>query len=221
MIALNEGMGQSATYRHVQGMGDLSAALLALPEDMRNTTLKQGVWRAVQPIKVAAKRFAKRSEDTGALRESITEKVVNYPQSGKCVGLVGPDNDFYWRGSKAKPLAALYGNARRPAKYAHLVEYGHLIAKGGSLKPQYNLVLTPTGAFSKNGKPLKRWKRGTIKAPAKGTASGFVRAKPFIRPAVITTQAEQSEQFFIGIKMGYERAVAREVRTGRHVRMAA
>jgi len=210
---------KSGNFQYVRGMDALSGVLKALPEAMRNQILRDGVMGAVLPIQVAAKRFAKRSEDTGALRESITNKVVVYPQTGRAVGLVGPDRDYYWGRSKSR-LGRLYKGARRPAKYAHLVEYGHLIAVGGSLKAQHHLELVGIGKFSKNGKELKRWKRGIIKTQAKGRAGGFVPAKPFIRPAVMTTMQKQSDAFFRAVERSYTRIVDREVRAGRHSRAA-
>lgn len=167
--------------RNVLGLGALTAALRALPEDMRQRTLAAGVKEAIMPIQVAAKRFAKRSEETGALRESITNKVVNYPQNVKCVGLVGPDWAYYSRGKKVKgALSRLLSiNQRRPASYAHLIEYGHV-----SVAP----------------------KKGSSRRKGTATTTGFVPAKPFIRPAVATTLGQQAEGFFRGVGKSFAAA---------------
>ena len=191
-------------------MADLSYALIGMAEDMRSVVLVKGVKEAVKPILVAAKRFSKRSERTGALRASLTTKVIGYKNSGKAVGLVGPDRNYYSKGKAVKGLGALFAAKRiRPANYAHLVEYGHVIAKGGKVRPVYNIKLIKTGGFSAKGKPLKRWKRFGIKEQAKGTVGGWVPPKPFIRPAVATTMTQQAAAFFSGISGEYSKSARR------------
>jgi hypothetical protein len=187
----------AAEHRHVLGVDALTGALRALPEDMRTRTLAAGMKALLQPIKIAAKRFAKRSEDTGALRESITEKVVSYPEQARVVGLVGPDRHYYSHGIRIKTGFGrlLAKNKRRPANYAHLVEYGHV-----SVKPR---------------KGTSRRKKNAIV-----TKKEFVPAKPFLRPAVLTTQSQQADAFAEGIARGLKSAIDREVKSGRHVQAA-
>jgi hypothetical protein len=147
---------------------ELSACLLAIGEDMRAKVLEAGVKAAVAPILAAARIYAIASEDTGALRASLTSKTGNFPETGKAYGMVGPARGKFVgnRRSKSKLgnlYAAASGTLQQPSKYAHLVEYGHI---------------------AHNGK--------------------YVPAKPFIRPAVITTQAEQEIAFYEGIAAGFE-----------------
>lgn len=206
---------KSARYQTTKGGPELAAAFANLAKDMRERTLERGMRGLVAPIVVAAKRFARRSRDTGALEASITDKIKVYPGTNTVVGLVGPDRDYYSRGRKVKGRLsrALAKNQRKPANYAHLVEYGHVAAAGGALRHQYNHELVKTGKGN-----LRRWKKTTIKEVAKGRAVGFVPPKPFIRPAVLTTSAQQSEGFYRGIERGFSAAVRREERAGRHVR---
>jgi len=184
---------RSATYRHVTGDDALIKAFRALSDDMREQILREGMKELVKPIEIAAKRFARRSRDTGALEASITSKVANYPRSGKAVGLVGPDRNYYSKGKRVRGrlTALLARNQRKPANYAHLIEYGHV-------------AVAP--------------KKGTTRR--KGTAQdvGFVAPRPFIRPAVATTQAQQAEGFYRGIERGWNKAVEKQVSSGRHVR---
>lgn len=188
-------MKRSASYKHVAGAAELSAALRALPDDMRKTILVQGVKAAIQPILTAAKRFAKRSEDTGALRESLTTKTKAYPNTGKAVGLVGPDRAYYRKGKKTGKLGALYAN-RRPANYAHLVEYGHAI-------------VAPKAGTS-------RRKKTAVDIRDSSGASRFVAPRPFIRPAVVTTHDQQAQEFYKGIASGFEKTRRRMMRAGTH-----
>lgn len=186
-----------ATAKLVKGTENLTAALRALTQGMRQEVLLEGMRELCKPIEVAAKRFAKRSEDTGALRASITIKTVNYPKNGKAVGLIGPDRAVRRGKNKAGRLGQIFAGARRPSKYAHLVEYGHVAVapkKGTSLKKKTASVATG------------------------GKAGGFVPAKPFIRPAVATTKAQQEQGFHRGLERGWNRIVKREVDSGRHVR---
>lgn len=206
------------TEQHKYVSDGLSGALRSLEEGMRQEILVHATKRACKPIEVAAKRFAKRSEETGALRDSITTKVVNYPKSGKAVGLVGPDRAARVGGRKAGRLGRHLADTRKPSKYAHLIEYGHAIAVGGSLRPKFNTALLPTGKFSKSGRNIRRFQRTTIKEQPKGREAGWVKAKPFIRPAVITTKAQQEREFSAGIEEGWTKMVNREVSSGRHVR---
>ena len=186
-------MAKSADFKFVKGIGDLSAVLRALPDAMRGTILEAGVKRACKPVEVAAKRYAKRSERTGALREAITTKTINYKKNGVAVGLVGPDRAYYRKGKKQGKLGALFG-ADRPANYAHLVEYGHHIVS-----------------------PVKGKTRRKKNAVAAKNGATWVAAKPFIRPAVATTTAAQGAEFFRGIAEGYEATRRRLVKSGAHV----
>ncbi len=199
------------SHKHVSGMGALSAALQGIPEDMRNKILVQGVARACKPIERAAKQNAKSSQDTGALRNSITTKTVGYAKDGKAVGLVGPARGYFTGGKKSGKLGRLLGKNVMPSKYAHLVEYGHRIAVGGSLRPVYKIERTRGGANNK-----MRYRKTNIISEAKGREAGFVAARPFIRPAVMNTHGEQSNGFYQGIAEGFEKSRARLVKAGVH-----
>lgn len=176
--------------KHIAGARELGAALLGIATDMREEVLVSATKSACTPILKAAKRYAKRSEDTGALIASLTMKVVGYP-SGKAVGLVGPGRDFYSKGRKASKLTRLLKQVRRPSQYAHLIEYGHA-------------SVSPT-----KGTSLR-------KKTAKLSKTQWVPAKPFIRPAVMTTSSEQADGFFNGLKSGYEKSVQKRVKAGTH-----
>lgn len=193
---------RKASLGWVRDSAALSAALRAISSpETQAEILEKAVKAACQPILVAAKRYAKRSEQTGALRDSLTIKTKSYVNDNRAVavGMVGPDRKYRVRGKIAGALSVLFaaakGNARRPADYAHLVEYGHRIAKGGNLRDKHELTLVRTGAYSKSGREVRRWRRGKIIEAAKGTVAGHVPAKPFLRPALVTTRAQQSAAF--------------------------
>lgn len=173
----------SSTYRR-ECAAELTAALRQLSHDVRAQVLESGTKAAIRPILTAAKRFAKRSERTGALRESLTTKVKVYAANGKAVGLVGPDRNYYRRGKRVSKNVASFVGADRPANYAHLIEFGHM-----AVKPR-------------KGTSLR-------KKTAELGKKSWVPPKPFIRPAVLTTLAQQSAEFQKGIEKEFMRAVRR------------
>ena len=171
-------------HRHVTGIGELSAVLQAIPREMRSKILAAAVGEAAKPVVIAAKRFAKRSERTGTLRDSIGHVVRNYEYNGRAVAIIGPINGHV--------VVRINGRSEKisPVKYAHLVEFGHHAVK-----------------------PIKGTQR------RKGTAHDvkWVKAKPFMRPAVATTAAEVSRKLTEGIGRGIEKVRASLVKQGAHV----
>lgn len=176
-------------------IGACTAVLQGLPREVSARILATATKAAIQPIKVAAKRYAKRSERTGALRDSITDKVVNYERTATAVGLVGPARGYYKKG-KRLGKGANYLGSDSPSKYAHLVEFGHR-------------VVAP-----KRGTSIRR---GTATGPAAGKKK-WVPAKPFLRPAGLTTKAEQSANFYRGLDRGINTTRNRLIRAGAHTR---
>lgn len=203
----------SATYKHVVGDQNLIKAFRNLSDDMQKRTLAAGVKDLLKPILTAAKKFAHRSRDTGALEASLVSKVVNYPRTKRAVGLVGPDRKYYSAGRRIKSALGRIagGEQRRPAKYAHLVEYGHVTRqKKDGVKRTYSYSAKQKTALARAGEAAN--------TGAQRVSMAFVPAKPFIRPAVTTTTQQQAQGFYKGIARGFAAAVKKEVSAGRHVR---
>ena len=198
---------------HCTGNDLLAELLQQLPAEMRATILAEAVGGGAKIVVVAAKRYAKRSRQTGTLQASITHIVRKYPADGRAVAIVGPVVEGWGRSATRK---ATKGVTTPAVKYAHLVEFGHIIAKGGSLRPEYTKTLQDTGQSSKSGKAIKRWKRSGIKVAAKGRVGGWVPAKPFMRPAFVTTQAAVSAALAMGVSVGIEKVRRKLVREGAH-----
>lgn len=116
-------MANTTIYRHTTGAAQLSAVLQAIPRELRTKILAQGVDAAAKPVVVAAKRYARRSERTGTLRDSIDHVVRKYEHSARAVAVIGP--------VKGGVVASFNGRPERitPTKYAHLVEFGHYAVK--------------------------------------------------------------------------------------------
>lgn len=206
---------------HVTGLQGITEMLQALPEEMRSNIIAAGVKRGALPMEIAAKRFAKRSERTGWLRKSITTIVRKYPDSGTAVAIVGPVVEGWRRGVSGtgenyiKKTKASKGVTSPAVRYAHLVEFGHNVAKGGSLRPKYTRVLT-TVVNPNNGKKVRRWRRGVVSEEAKGSVAGWVPAKPFLRPAFMTTQGQVLSELYEGVKDGLEKTRSKLIKSGAH-----
>lgn len=160
--------------------------LAGLPASVESRVMGDAVGIAARPIVSAAK--AKAPVRSGALRRSIVAVVKRYPKAGKIMALIGPDKSYYGNGRRLKAGADRRGS-NRPANYAHLVEFGHHSAAGSGAK----LAAT-------KGKSIRK---GTL------AAASFVRAQPFLRPAVLTAGPQAERDLAGGVEKGMEREVKR------------
>lgn len=160
--------------------------LKALPPSVEARVMSDAVGVALKPIQRLARTLAPKR--TGALRKSIAVLVKRYPKDGKIVGLVGPDNDYYASGKRVKPGGNRRG-ADRPAKYAHLVEFGHY-----------------SGASSAKFGGLEK---GTSIRKGTATPKTFVLAQPFMRPAVQMGAPQAIADLEKGVEVGIKREAGR------------
>lgn len=175
------------------GLDGISAVLQGLPKDVRTQILAAAVKDAAKPMVVAAKRFAKRSERTGALREAIGAIVRKYPNSAAAVAIVGVVRGYY-RGRKKLGAGADRGGSESPSHYAHLVEFGHHVRapiRGTSIR------------------------KGTA-VPARAGKKTWVPPKPFLRPAFLTTALTVKAALARGIDSGIEKTRSRLIRQNLH-----
>lgn len=106
---------------------EFAGMLRELPASVESRVMGDAIGIAAKPIMQMAK--AKAPKRTGALSRSIITVVRRYPKAGKVMALVGPDKEYYSGGKRLKKGASRQG-ADRPAKYAHLVEFGHQTKNG-------------------------------------------------------------------------------------------
>jgi len=173
---------------HTSGLPQISAVLEGLPKAMRTKILAAAVGAAAKILVTSAKRYARRSEDTGRLRDSITHVVRRYEHDARAVAITGP---IVEKGARALRRSA--GNGTKPAvKYAHLIEFGHHIVTGGS------------------GRDRQR-RRGNS-----GRSNGWVPAKPFMRPAFAVSQQAMQKALAEGIAAGIKTERASLMRSGAH-----
>jgi HK97 gp10 family phage protein len=186
-----------SVYRHFTGVDALSGFFQQLPVDLRERILKDAVASAAKLIKQAAKRHARRSVRTGALHASIDVKVVGYKghQQAAATAIIGVRRDYYRRGGKVVAKGEDRRGAEQPARYAHLVEFGHMVRARG-----------------KSGhKPGK----GKAAEPKQG-ALRWVAPRPFIRPAIMETRGQVQRILLEKINDGIGRARDRMIKRGEH-----
>jgi HK97 gp10 family phage protein len=176
------------TYRNVKGMDSISSVLQGLPKELLTSLLAEAVDAGAKPLVIAAKRYARRSRDTGALEESISHVVREYPGNAVAVAVVGPDTGHYR--NRKKIDSKLGTNAEQPAWRAHFIEFGHL-----TRKPRV---------------------RGGVRGKSKPGKMQFVPAQPFMRPAVLTSWPQVAVAMQTGLAKGIERTRARLIKSGAH-----
>ncbi len=158
-----------------------------LPVELQQKVMAIALARAAKPLVNAAKMFALRSKRTGALVESLGA-IVKKDKSGGAYAVIGPRRG-YFRGGKKLGKGEDARGADAPANYAHLVEFGHRTALGGTLT-------------RKSG----RGKKGA------GQEGKFVPPRPFMRPALLAAGDAVATELANGVSDGIARTLQRIVK---------
>ena len=158
--------GNSTLRFELHGTPQLEARLRSLRDNVADRVVVKAIRKAGEPIVVAAARNARRTDAKmgkrlGGLSKSMGIVVRNYRATHKVLGIIGP-----LHGKVYKRL----GKKEVPALIAHLVEFGHRIAVGGTLAP-----------LAGSKRRSSRSKQTRIAGG--GVGRGFVQAQPFLRPA--------------------------------------
>lgn len=127
----------------------------ALGLTLRSGLVAWSLRRALKPIQDMAKSLI--PVRTGTARKSIRIVTRTYKDNKVTVGLVGPSRDVVGTDPHGRPI--------RPTKYAHLIEFGH--------------VITPTKR-SRNGGKVAQYQA------KHGRYGKRTRPYPFIGPAFET-----------------------------------
>lgn len=167
----------------LHGMKDLERRL-RLIGDRAPAVGRHAVSLAATPIVSAAKRYAERSKDTGALQASIGKVVKVYKHSGVALAVVGPRRGAQFKGR---------------ANIAHLIEYGwrKVKAKTGTLKRTSGRQAGTAARSKVTGK------RG------EGVEAGRVEGRPFIRPAWDAKKDIARQRLYDVTLRGIEREAAK------------
>ncbi len=145
---------------------------------------------------------------TGALRKSMGVVVRTYPEAKKIVAIIGPQNLnlIAARTPKGKMSARKFGNGDdpkkriNPAKYAHLVEFGHRSVHGGGALPNYGEKVKGVWNSVNKGRTIRH---GTV------SATSFVAPHPFLRPAFDAGKDKVLETMEFAFHKAVMRAVKR------------
>lgn len=108
----------------INGASDVADGMKYLSTTIRNRIAVEALVVAMTPVLNSARRYAGKTRDTGALQESIGFRVRPYPRLGKVICVIGPRRGF----KRKDPSGKGY---RDPAKYGHLIEFGHA-KRGGA-----------------------------------------------------------------------------------------
>lgn len=148
----------------VLGVSELVQRLNALPKKVRNRGMRQALSKAAKPVVAATK--ARAPVRTGLLRQSIASKVIK-GRDGNYRALIGEKRlkttkrrkkaGFKPTKTVTKRMAELGVEGTDPARYAHLVEFGH--------------AKRPRGFFSRVARFF-------------GIGGGRVGARPFAQPGL-------------------------------------
>lgn len=171
---------------------EMRALLAGLPPSVESRVMGDAVGVAARPIVTAAKAAA--PVDTGALRRSISAIVRRYPNKGRIMAVIGPAHGYY-RGGKRIKAGGDFRNADAPAKYAHLVEFGH-----------YSAAATGVSVATAKGSSIRKHKR---KKTTEFVSRSFILPKPFLRPAVLAAKGAAHAQLAKGVEIGMAREVKR------------
>jgi HK97 gp10 family phage protein len=101
----------------IEGTADLRGTLDRMSRAIKKRMAKEAVTAAAVPVMRAMEQHALKSKDTGALHQSIGVRSVVY-RSGNATAIVGPRRGTWG------------GTMQQPARYAHLVEFGHAASNG-------------------------------------------------------------------------------------------
>ncbi len=110
---------------NLTGDKEIQKAMRSLPGKIQKKVLRAAVRSALRPALKESKRMI--PVESGALRDSMKINIKAFPPH-HMVGKLWPDKKFvvgFWPEGSDAP------ERRRPIKYAHLVERGHVVIRNG------------------------------------------------------------------------------------------
>jgi hypothetical protein len=176
------------------GITDLRGFIKDLNPGSQDRIIMGGMKTAGDTIAKIAKTKIVNNE-TGALRKSLGTAVKRGTKTGLLMAFVGARSRYYVGGKRLKAGQSYKrSQLRNPAKYSHLVEYGHRSVHGGGALPNYGGKVSGVFNSVNKGKTIRA---GTVKA------TSFVPPRPFLYPAFLQGQNAARSQ----IMRGFERAL--------------
>lgn len=175
----------------LDGLKEVEQALIRVGALAGQKIMRQALFHASKPILDAARQNVRGIEGgSGALHEALG-RTFQKPTSG--VSLSGGGRFLVQVGARIGVRRAIalhnlfYRRSRRGIFYGHLVEFGHRVGHRGTGRLAR---LNRAGKFGKGG-----------------TAAGFVRPQPFLRPAMESKSLQATFIFTNQMKRRVERAL--------------
>jgi hypothetical protein len=173
------------------GITDLRGFIKDLNPGSQDRIIMGGMKTAGDTIAKIAKTKIVNNE-TGALRKSLGTVVKRGTKTGLLMAFVGARSRYYVGGKRLKAGQSYKrSQLRNPAKYSHLVEYGHRSVHGGGALPNYGGKVSGVFNSVNKGKTIRA---GTVKA------TSFVPPRPFLYPAFLQGQNAARSQIMKGFK---------------------
>jgi hypothetical protein len=173
------------------GITDLRGFIKDLNPGSQDRIIMGGMKTAGDTISKIAKTKIVNNE-TGALRKSLGTVVKRGTKTGLLMAFVGARSRYYVGGKRLKAGQSYKrSQLRNPAKYSHLVEYGHRSVHGGGALPNYGGKVSGVFNSVNKGKTIRA---GTVKA------TSFVPPRPFLYPAFLQGQNAARSQIMKGFK---------------------
>ena len=104
---------------HLQGAKELDRKLRKLGDKVHRRVSRQAVNAAATPVVRAAR--SKAPSESGTLRKSLGKKVATFKKTATVAAIVG---------ARKSVTGTHKGKSRKPSRYAHLVEKGHIDEQG-------------------------------------------------------------------------------------------
>lgn len=119
-----------AIKARLDGAEEAIRSLDGLSRTLRNQILRKAINAASKVVLDAARKLV--PVETGMLKKSLAVRIQTYRSTGTVVGVIGPRTG-YKKTRQGKVLTSfgrkIKSTGRNPSKYAHLIEFGHNIAR--------------------------------------------------------------------------------------------
>lgn len=183
----------------LKGDKELEAKLRALTGAKLLTVVATAERRAMKPVIAQARQLVRR--ESGTLARSLGAITKKYPGKAVVITVVGPRTHM-------GRVVEIDGHPqyRDPVKYSHLIEFGHRVARKGTVLLRRGESIQKAkrraaGMTDKEGKPNPH---------RLGTAAGSVPAFPFILPAFKGQQAAIIARYREELAVELEKEAARK-----------
>lgn len=183
---------RTPVHIEIRGCKELEQRLQTLKSRVANRVAAAALGKACTPIVRSAKQLSRRPMTAsgrryGGLSKSLGKVVRKYHATQKILAVIGPLRGKAYQREGKKEV---------PANIAHLVEFGHRVASGGTLA-------------GKSGSKRRAYKSRRTGIAGGGRQTGFVVGQPFLRPAFDSQRAAAQATLERELRAGIEKAASK------------